>query len=198
MAALKLAQGVVDARVTLQRKRDAKIYHGWVVAFDSHRLVARLSKSEILVADDVYVCRVGREGGDLLFEVASAGATGNCHHFGVVSRIDVLECQGDARYARSLPAEIDGLPATIVDVSSGGIGLVCLAKFPTGEKVTVETEGIQLRGEVRYSRRMRDAEGTYRVGIKLDNLSRVDRARWMEVVFASEQEIAPPVNRLAS
>ena len=194
----KLTQSVVDARVTMQRLQDAKILHGWVVAFDSAILVTKLTSHCDIKVDSKFACRICRQGGDISFLALAAGSLGSIQHFEIEGQIAIVASQGDPRYSRQLCGTVNEFPATIVDVSPRGVGLISTVPFRVGERTQLEIEGLEIVGEVRYCRNMRDAVGHHRVGIHLHEMGRIDRARWMEIVYSSLDERPDGSMRLAA
>lgn len=195
----KLTQSVVDARVTLQRLQDAKIIHGWVVAFDSSIFVVRLNQANSLPPGSAFACRVSRQGGDLVFQAVTTGSLGNVQNFEIEGQISMLSSAGDPRYSRDIEATANEFPVKVVDASPRGVGIVSSYTFRVGERVDVEIGNLMVRGEVRYCRPIRTGEGGYRVGIQLNEMGRIDRARWSEIVYGPTADAEAPVtSRLAA
>jgi hypothetical protein len=194
----RIAESVADARVSLQRLSDARIVHGWVSEFDTTWFSARLSGNLSLAPGDQFATRVFREGGDLAFIATARAATGSIFRFDIEGKISVHEPQGDPRYSRNTPAYLGDFPATVVDVSPQGIGLITSVPYRSGDEVTVDVEGVQVKGQVRYCRPLRDQASSYRLGIQLLPMDRIGRARWSEVVHAARDGAPSSSSRLAS
>jgi hypothetical protein len=194
----RIAESVADARVSLQRLSDARIVHGWVSEFDTTWFTARLTGNLSVAPGDKFTVRVFREGGDLAFIALARSAASGIFRFDIEGKISVHEPQGDPRYSRQTPAYIDDFPATVVDVSPQGIGLITAVPFRPGDQITVAVEGVQVRGEVRYCRPLRDAGSNYRIGLRLVPMDRIGRARWSEIVHAARESASSGSSRLAS
>lgn len=192
MSVPKLAQSVIDARVTMQRLNDAKILHGWVIAFDSSHLVVRLNETFQISPDSKFACRICRQGGDVAFIATAAGSLGEAQHFEIEGRLAMLASQGDPRYSRKLEGTMDGSVVSIVDVSPRGVGVVSPMPFRAGEGAEIALEGMSVFGEVRYCRPLRPPESGYRLGIQLQEMGRIERARWLDLVYGGLQEELPP------
>jgi hypothetical protein len=70
----------------------------------------------------------------------------------------------------------------VLDISQGGVGLLCQQVVTRYAKVTVVISSpygpITTTGEIRYCRPDQETLGSYRVGIRLDEMGRLERARW--------------------
>ncbi|MGV3615528.1 MAG: PilZ domain-containing protein [Fimbriimonas sp.] len=198
MPTSRIDEGVIDARVTLQRLTDAKIVHGWVTEFGVTLLMARLNGNLTIGPGETFACRVYREGGDLMFNAVARSAEAGLFRFGVVGQVAVLSTQGDARYARDLPASIDNLSVHVCDVSANGIGLIAPVPYRPGAELTVTLEGMEVRGEIRYCRPLREQASSYRLGIRLAPMGRIDRARWSEIVTSARDGFTEGPNRLTA
>lgn len=194
----RIAESVADARVSLQRLSDAKIVHGWVSEFDTTWFTARLNGNLSIAPGDKFAVRVFREGGDLAFIATARSAASGIFRFDIEGKISVHEAQGDPRYSRQTAAYIDDFPATVVDVSPQGIGLITATPYRSGDEVTVTIEGVQVRGEVRYCRPLRDAGANNRIGIRLAPMDRIGRARWSEIIHTARDGAPSGPSRLAS
>ena len=194
----RIAESVADARVSLQRLSDARIVHGWVSEFDATWFTARLNGNLSIAPGDQFAVRVFRESGDLAFIALARSAATGVFRFDIEGKISLHEPQGDARYSRQTPAYIDDFPATVVDVSPQGIGLVTAVPYRSGDQITVAVEGVQVCGEVRYCRPLRDPGSHYRIGLRLAPMDRIGRARWSEIVHAARDGTPSGSSRLAS
>ena len=198
MSSSRLAQSVNDARITFQRLSDAKIVHGWVITFDGDWLNARLSDELAKGLDNRFTCRIYGEGSDFTFAATLQSGADSIYHFRMEGDFEVVEPTGDARFARDVPAVVNGIPVQITDVSSQGIGFISLLSLRSGDLVSIEIEGTVVTGHVRFCRARRTAAGGHRVGVQIDELGRIDRVRWKGIVHASPEMGPPPRNRLAA
>lgn len=192
----RIAESVADARVTLQRLSDARMVHGWISEFDTTWFTARLTGNLSISPLDRFAGRIFREGGDLVFTAIAQSAVGNIFRFDVDGKISVVESQGDPRYSRRTAAYIGDFPATVVDVSPLGLGLIAAVPYRSGDEVAIDIEGLQVKGEVRYCRPLRDQGSNYRIGIRLAALDRIERARWSEIVHAARDAAPSGFSRL--
>lgn len=206
MATLTLHRDLVGARASFQRLRDAKIMHGWIDSIDVGQVTVKASASAILQPGDRFAFRTACLAGDVAFEatlisagsddtatlvaLASKGRTmldldEQTLIFEVAGRVINLPLSGDPRYLctdGSVAVGDDAVEASLRDVSPGGLGIVCPVSFPRGAmlRLCVYTAAGQVdaEGEVRYCRKVGEMPEAYRIGFKLGNLDRVNRARW--------------------
>jgi hypothetical protein len=79
--------------------------------------------------------------------------------------------RGDVRYRVERPAMIrvdgaKGYLVTILDVSAGGLRVSCPTGFQAGTGVEICLPRLQLRGEIRYARKL-DGGGGFHLGIQI-------------------------------
>lgn len=76
----------------------------------------------------------------------------------------------------------------IVDVAPTGISFHGGQSFENGDtvKVEIETQGgiVSIKGEVIYSRFDTEKQDSFRTGIKITELGRIDQARWAQMLAA--------------
>lgn len=206
MATLTLHRDLVGARASFQRLRDAKIMHGWIDSIDTGQVTVKATVSAILHPGDRFAFRTACLSGDIAFEatllncggednatliaLASKGRTmldldEQTLVFEVAGRVINLPLSGDPRYLctdGSVAIGEDATEASLRDVSPGGLGIVCPTSFARGTmlKICVYTAAGQVdaQAEVRYCRKVGEMPEAYRIGLKLGNLDRVNRARW--------------------
>ena len=210
MEALRVTQGLLDARVTLQRLGDARILHGWIVGVDGVRLTVRAGDDPPVALGERFAARTARLNGDVAFLAQLTAAAPVCaedalrrlsnaerptmldfgdrtYHFEILGQMLPLPASGDPRYVcEPTRVVVDGCEAELRDVSPQGMGVVTLVKLPVGIAVRVVVPGergpLEVQAEVRYCRALASLPPLYRVGLLVRSAGRVDRARWLGVV----------------
>jgi hypothetical protein len=197
MPTLTLTHDLIGARASFQRLRDAKILHGWIEAIEGARLLVRASLPVSLGTGEQFAFRVTGPHGDVAFEAtlrtegqtASGTRLQNSEEqmllFEAGGRMVTLPPSGDPRFRSSIGTVFlgtDGLEARVQDVSPEGLGLLVPVAFQRGQttRVVIGTPAgeVVTEAEVRYCRKASDAPVSYRVGLYLNALDRVNRARW--------------------
>jgi len=206
MATIALYQDLVGARASFQRLRDAKILHGWVDGLDGNFVTLKANSAVVLAPGDRFAFRSSCLSGDVAFEatlrqcgsddgvtllaLASKGRTmldleEQTLVFEVDGRITSLPVSGDPRYLcldGTACLGDDGVEASLRDISPGGLGVLSPSPIRRGEsvRISVFTTAGRVVGdaEVRYCRKVGESPEAYRIGLKLGELDRVNRARW--------------------
>ncbi len=205
MATLTLHHELIGARASFQRLRDAKILHGWIESIDGPIVKVRAPVNSALAPGDRFAFRSACLAGDVAFEATMRGSVGDDVSalislaskgssvldleeqtlvFEVDGRVATMPATGDPRYQcldATLTFEEEGVETSVRDISPGGVGVLSPAPVTRGvsTQVSVFTSAgkVDAQVEVRYCRRLPGTE-SYRIGLKILALDRVNRARW--------------------
>ncbi|MGV3615529.1 MAG: PilZ domain-containing protein [Fimbriimonas sp.] len=207
MAALTLHRDLVAARASFQRLRDAKILHGWIDSIDGSRVIVKANVTTLLTPGERFAFRTACLSGDVAFEatlwhagsedtatlvaLAAKGRTmldleEQTLTFEVDGRVVNLPLSGDPRYqcldGTVTLGEDGAIEASLRDISPSGLGVLSPSPVPRGGvlRISAYTSAGQVNAEVevRYCRKVGEQPEAYRVGLKFNNLDRVNRARW--------------------
>jgi hypothetical protein len=108
--------------------------------------------------------------------------------FNIEGSVQMVKAETEARYAREHGSVVlDGwLEGSIKDVSEHGLGLVTQEEIPSKSTVNAVIYAgmgvIEVKAEVRYCRKISDNPQTYRVGLRLDSLDRINSSKWNAVL----------------
>jgi hypothetical protein len=182
--------GFANVRVRLQRLKDARFFSGWVSDFDERDLRIRLSSSgqsevgdrflvEIFGAETVAICQASvTMAFDTQANLTVLGPV-QYRHSTESSRLAVTSMFG------TVTTQDDEIEARIADISRTGVGLI-LRKSLTRKtsvklKLCTPAGEILADGEVRYSRPDTSGNGSFRAGIRLMEMGRLEKARWIRL-----------------
>lgn len=216
---MRVTQGLLDARVTLQRLHDARIVRGWIIGVDGGLLTVRATDSYSLEFGEQFAARTARLNGDVAFitvlrDTATVSAEAGLREaakndrptlldfgertyiFEVLGQVVPMPPSGDPRYiCEPSRVIVGGAEAELRDVSPTGLGVVTLTKHDVGDCLEVSVEGtgrpVKVLAEVRYCRQLATFPPLYRVGLHVTSADRIERARWLVVV----RERSRPRNR---
>lgn len=207
---LRVSQGLLDARATMQRLSDSKIARGWIVGVQETMINVRSTNDPPLEMGERFAVRTTRLNGDVAFIAeligaaapvaqdmlyrASRGDRPKLLSFGertytlkVIGQMYALPASGDARY-QCAPSRVlvNGAEAEVRDISPEGMGIVCVAAFEAGQMVEVRLDTAIgpwiILAEARYCRAYEADPPAYRIGVHFDIEDRIEKARWMACV----------------
>ena len=199
------------ARSTFQRLSDAKILLGWTERMEGYGVVIRANLQTPLYPGDRFLFRLSGRGGDAMFTarlssvesedaaalVALAAASGTgafldlaeqYYTFNIEGSVQMVKAETEARYSRENGSVVlDGwLEGQIKDVSEHGLGILTQEEIPSKSTVKATIYAgmgvIEVNAEVRYCRKVSDNPATYRVGLRLADLDRINTSRWNAVL----------------
>jgi len=187
-----MAENFQNMRCRLQRLCDLKIFSGWIESFDRPRCQIRVSggNSPIVPGQTFQVEVVGAER-KVSFSAVVHSMSAVSAVLTIESAIHFTQKQEAARiYVQPVHGhlESDGvnLPMVVVDASETGIGLIVEVPIEKSKHVTLcLIHGINkfhCTAEVRYCRPLRDEPGKFRCGLLIQHMSRIDRARFLEMI----------------
>jgi hypothetical protein len=174
-------------RTRLQRIRDAKFFTGWVTEFDEHEVKVRLSTLDTFEPGDHYLLEVFGPEVDAILQARVRMAFDNQAYFTVHGAVNYRPATENARIRVT---GISGVlifsdfeaEGKVVDISQNGIGMLVRKPLPQKSQMRIRLltpKGeINAEGEVRYCRAETNGSGSYRIGIRLGLLGRLERARW--------------------
>ncbi|MCH7904442.1 MAG: PilZ domain-containing protein [Armatimonadetes bacterium] len=203
-------ESFAGSRCRLSRLSDGKKFAGWVEQFTGARLAVvsetsfDLAEGEAVYVElfgdyvtacmtvDVTACGPADEALDSIFhmELLHGQPTAQRTEGTVTSRIRVVDSAESRR--RVVPnwnvavTLADGqTQGTVHDVSACGLGIDVEGPIEAGSEVELEVQTplgeVKCQGKVRYCRELPNGDGTYRCGVNVDYLSRVDYARWAQI-----------------
>jgi hypothetical protein len=165
MEPMRVTQGLLDARVTLQRLHDARIVRGWIIGVDGSVLTVRAMDTQALELGEQFAARTARLNGDVAFLTVLRGAATvsaedglrvaaqsdrptlldfgeRTYTFEVMGQMFPMPPSGDPRYVcEPSRVVVGGAEAELRDVSPSGLGVVTLARHEVGDQLEVFVEG---------------------------------------------------------
>lgn len=186
----------INTRVRLQRLSDAKFFSGWVKDFTRSDLTVKLGTPTQVKAGETFMVQVHGHSSTALFRAVLRSVGSRELMFVIPEPVRFLTPSEQVRISvQGVTATITGegkaVDATVVDLSVGGAGLVAACEIKKGEHVRVlfitPLGNVDCDAEVRYCKPESIEEGTYRIGVQLEDLGRIERARWNRLV---EQDAA--------
>ena len=179
-AAIKKFQGT---RSRLVRESDQKEFYGWVVE----------TGTELIITIDGDIPSENER-----LEVFLGSKAGSCSFITTIGRIDGNRCAfawpeliriGDPNpEARRKSERVTGkieFPVEVMDLAPGGMGLLTDFRLETGAQIELRLSTdygeLCLSGTVVYCR---PEDTQFRIGLKLQELSRLNQARWDQVLAA--------------
>ena len=192
------SEAFVGTRCRLYRKKDARIINAWVQYFRGNSIIVSINDEfECCNGEHYYVEAFGHKVkaclDTKLIKFAHEATAEDCGPRTTVT----LRVEGQIQVADSVEQSrhlVEGMSvelkfgatlfnAVVRDVSKDGSGIVADEPWEVGLPVTLRIDSplgrIEASGEVRYSK---PAEGKFRIGIKLKELSRIDGSRWRRLL----------------
>ena len=204
-------ENFINARARLTRVRDAKIVYGWIEDLSDQTLHLKLQSNGPIDFDEAFIFEISGVLSSVRFgavlcrrievptaehpeEGEAASSVAHLHEFRLNSEIQSTASSQAPRFqaanmraALTICGEVRILP--IEDVAPGGIGAYSDRELQQGTlgHISIPTrlgpvEGI---GEVRYCRSVPDQPGKWRVGIQFQEMGRVDKGRWDDLLLNS-------------
>lgn len=170
-------------RSKIVRESDQKEYYGWVVETESELVIT--IDGDMPAESDKLEVQLGSKTGSCTFSGSTSRIIGNRCSFEWPKLIRIGEPMLEARKKSEKVRGMIETPVEILDIAPSGIGLMTDFNLETGASVdlrlTTDYGDMSVRGSVVYCR----PEGTqFRVGLKLNELSRLDQARWDQILAA--------------
>ena len=182
-----------NTRVKYQRLMDGTEHYGWVVSEVEDKLVIQ--------ADGQCAFEPGEEF-EILLSCKSSSSTfnstllkGNGDRL-FLSLPSLIRMDAPTAEARRKPPAIAGEITSpepekdikVIDIAPKGLGITTGKEYEAGQMIDLRLETkvgvISLRAQIVYCRADSEEEGVYRTGVFFDSLSRLDQARWVQVLAA--------------
>lgn len=186
--------GFANMRSRLQRLKDAKFFSGWVNDFTDQEVRIRLTSSAECEPGDRFLVEIFGAETVASFQAVISMAFDNNVYLNVLPPVQYRRSTENARLCVSgvmgtVTHEGNEMEVRVADISRAGVGLIVRKAIP--RKVTVQLKmstpagEVTGEGEVRYCRPDPSGNGTFRTGIRLGELGRLEKARWLRL-FESE------------
>lgn len=181
----------INTRARFQRLADAKFFAGWVKDFSTTSIHLTLSYDAELAPGEQFMFEVHGHSIAAVFPAELAVVSGDDLVFTIPQPLRLVSANEEARvFVREVSGILKGetmeVDVLVVDVSRSGAGLLAPLQLSAGERVTLELDTAQgtvvCCGEVRYCRPDSREWGQFRAGILLDDMGRIERARWARLV----------------
>ncbi len=179
-----------NMRARLQRLKDAKFFTGWISDFDGHEVRVRLGVAGECEPGDLFMFEIYGTELDAIFQARVTMAFDNQSNMSVVGGVSYRPATENARICVSGMFGVVGTPdgdieVRVTDISVNGLGLVI--RKPLKQKMLVKLRlttavgEVTGEGEVRYCRLDPAGTGSYRAGLRLSELGRLEKARWLRL-----------------
>lgn len=186
----KGASGFANMRTRLQRIKDAKFFSGWVNDFDDQEVRVRLSSPGECEPGDRFLVEIYGTETVATFQAGVTMAFDNQAYLNVFGPIQFRRATENARLCVTGmfgTIIVDGveIEARVADISRGGVGLILrksVARKASAQlKLCTPAGEVAGEGEVRYCRPDPSGNGSFRAGIRLSELGRLEKARWLRL-----------------
>lgn len=194
------------ARAQIQRVSDARFFGGWVEQLDWPKMRLKIETHLKPSLGDEFSVRLYGPDMDAVFRatllqssfVAAKPAAPDAEPrpalvtlgLHIHTAVDLVSSSEDARFtAPDLRAYIrlpfKDVDVPVLDISSEGIGVLSPIKFGPRQLIQLQvfsqTKVIECTAEVRYCRKTRGPEQLYRLGLKVQELARMDAPYWRKL-----------------
>jgi hypothetical protein len=177
-------------RTRLQRIKDAKFFSGWVNDFDEQEVRVRLSATGECEPGDRFLVEIFGAETIAMFQATITMAFDNQAYLSVFGPVQYRRSTENARLCvtgmfGTITADNVEIEARVADISRAGVGLI-LRKSVTRKavvhlKLATPAGEVTGEGEVRYCRPDPSGNGSFRAGILLSELGRLEKARWLRL-----------------
>lgn len=185
----------LGTRARFQRLSDAKFFAGWVRDFSASAIIVTLSSGAPMEPGDEFVFEVHGRSSHASFPAVLSMVSADEFLFNIPQPMRLLTTTEEARvYVQDMAGVLRGdcleLDVVVIDVSRHGAGLLAPIELRAGERVTIQVDTpngvVSCHGEVRYCRPSRKHYGHFRAGLLLDDMARIEKARWLNLVDQSQ------------
>lgn len=191
-------ENCLNMRCRIQRLSDLKLFAGWIDIFDFPRVQIRLARAKVNVLPGqelrVEIFCTDRK---VCFNATVQSCNGQLITLEIGSPIQYTNSIEDARfYVEPVYGSIESsgarLPVVVVDASEQGMGMIVGVPIEKNLMVNIGIENgrnkFKCMAEIRYCREMKEEPGKYRCGIMIQSMTRIDRARYLEMMHKSQIE----------
>ena len=182
--------GFANTRTRLQRLKDARFFSGWVNDFDDHEVRIRLSSPGQCEPGDRFLVEIYGSDTVATFQAGVTMAFDNQAYLTVFGPVQYRRSTENARLSVSgifgtVSFEGAEVEARVADISRSGVGLIvrkALTRKATVElKLCTPAGEVTGGGEVRYCRPDPSGNGSFRAGVRLMEMGRLEKARWVRL-----------------
>lgn len=184
----------LNTRSRFQRISDARFFAGWVRELNASSIILTIAEPGDMQPGDEFMFQLNGRDSGALFPATLAMSSGEDYLFNIPEPLRLTTPCEEARvYVQDVSGILHGdsreLDVIILDVSRKGAGVLTPLPVSAGERVvlTIDTPGgsVNCAGEVRYCRNDAKVKGHFRAGIMLDDMGRIERARWARLIGGS-------------
>lgn len=184
--------GFVNTRARLQRLQDMKIFHGWVEVLNllEARILLRGYKSTIQIGDRFSVEVAGKDA-TAEFRGEAVSFQSQMVQLALFQQATLRQKVENVRIRMAgqtciVKWEGNEYGATTVDISAKGLGILLQSRIEAGAEIEFEL-GTPIgsmfgTGKVVYCKFEPDSPGLFRVGIMVNDLDRLEQARWSKLL----------------
>jgi len=175
-------------RVRLQRLGDAKLYNGWLLEYAVQTVTIGFESLPAISFGDQLMAEAYLHGTRIVMPVRAVKITKEDSVFSCLAEPKISDSNESARIKCSaIPLTIYAngfdFEASTLDIAPGGIGILSPLPMVKGDIVEVQIRTahgeIKTKAVICYNKDLdKELEGHYRVGLKFDELDRVNKARW--------------------
>ena len=179
-----------NMRTRLQRIKDAKFFSGWVNDFDEQEVRVRLSSPGECEPGDRFLVEIFGTETVATFQAGVSMAFDNQAYLNVFGPIQYRRATENARLCvtgmfGTISSEGGDIEARVADISRAGVGLILRKAVPRKTVVHIKlctpAGEVAGDGEIRYCRPDPSGNGSFRAGVRLSELGRLEKARWLRL-----------------
>lgn len=180
-----------STRAILTRKADDQTYYGWVQPGLEGQLLLKIESCPEFAAGEVFGIELHSTKHSTNFEANYRGSKQETYFFSLPKLIMMDQPSGQARLKRpAIKAEVNTgeslAEGWLLDLGTGGGAVIATASFESGSKIKIKViaggHTIEVDAEVIYSRFEQEEGGQFRTGFKIQQMSRIDQARWTQLL----------------
>ncbi|MBS1704273.1 MAG: PilZ domain-containing protein [Armatimonadetes bacterium] len=181
---------LAEYRFWMKGPRLSDLVTGWVVASEDEAILLEITNGAVVTVGDSYICSVTTGKGLTQFRISITDVMPQ-HVRGIIdSRINLVITKEIPRKrfrgTHTLTYQGESLMVEVIDISSKGVGIITPIELPRRAEVTLvfilPKGDLDVRGNIRYSEAMDEGGTSFRTGIELQQMGRIDRARWNVLV----------------
>jgi hypothetical protein len=180
-----------NVRIRIQRLSDAKFLNGWLGHIEGDEVRAQLNGTVVPEPGQTFMFEASVENAVLTFQCECIRFVAKEAVFRITTGITKRPSSDEARVRvkdiyGTITREWEEFPFALLDIAANGLAAQVPAPLNRGDIITLRFDSsmgeINCDGEVRYCRGIPDAEGHYRLGIRLSISNRLENARWRSLI----------------